>query len=735
VAVGFRVHVFATATGKETFSIDSVSDANYPRGLIFSRDGGRLVIVDNEVRWVSAAGGQVIASAKRDFDGLRSLTVSADGLTLACVGYGPTGNLFRVLRLDATTKTVTPLARDVGFGTTWRASALSPDGQSIAVSTLFGGAVAVYDTATGRQIAAHPYAHASPISALAFAGDGVKLATADAEGIIKIWPDARKLTGKSAPLRTLKGHRGAIHAVLFSSDGKWLVTTGADRTAGVWDLENPGVAIRPQELASREQSVVARFSPDGQWVAADGDRSARLWDAATGRLVRKLSTGDNSGVFSVAFSPTDSRLLAVGHGGRPNVSYVSLWDIDAGKELARLPGVANADPNDGVVAALAFSPDGKYLVAGFGDKNRFKPALTPSPLKVWEVATRRLVRQLDGHQNYCLSLDFSRDGTLLASGSRDGTAILWSARTWQKAQTLRNPDNETQFGLPGRHGMVDGVAFSPDGKALATASREGNVHLWDVAAGKLLATLRGHSSAVEAVAFAPDGRTLASGGEDRTVRLWNVDTRRELLQLDPGSVELGDVRTLAFSPDGRQLVAGGANTAFWYTARSIWSNADLAAAKLRLVLRSNADFPVRIRMLSEHLRLHDALARLDAKDGRVQAALAATRANWHAAEQRWADAVRELDRLTGMRAAEPAAWLRMPGLLRLATALLHRGRPADAARLLQEGARRQAREGLPTVARFGFGYAAEGGAIRITVLVAGSPAPRSRAGPCRHQSR
>ncbi len=74
--------------------------------------------------------------------------------------------------------------------------------------------------------------------------------------------------------------------------------------------------------------------------------------------------------------------------------------------------------------------------------------------------------------------------------------------------------------------MVEGAAFSPDGKTLAVASREGNVHLWDVATGKLLETLKGHSNSVRAVAFSPDGRTLASGSRDQTIRLWNVEMQR-----------------------------------------------------------------------------------------------------------------------------------------------------------------------------------------------------------------
>src|SRR5262249_34458357 len=133
----------------------------------------------------------------------------------------------------------------------------------------------------------------------------------------------------------------------------------ADRTARVWDLENAGAAIRPLERAG--SSVVARFSPDGQLIAAAEGAAVRLWDAATGRLVRELSPGDKSRVHSVSFSPTDRRLLAVGYGGQVGVSYVALWDLDAGTELARLPGVTDLPgfketEYSGAVGALAFSP-------------------------------------------------------------------------------------------------------------------------------------------------------------------------------------------------------------------------------------------------------------------------------------------------------------------------------------------------------------------------------------------
>ena len=206
---------------------------------------------------------------------------------------------------------------------------------------------------------------------------------------------------------------------------------------------------------------VARFSPDGQLIAAATGSSVRLWDAATGRLVRELSPGEKGRVSSVAFSPTDNRLLAVGYGGQADVSYVALWDIDAGTELARLTGATDL-PDFPVNEIPGRSVRWRFLLMAriwslaLDQEVYWASNGSPIPLKVWEVATRRLIRRLNGHTNFCVSLDFSRDGSLLASGSRDGTAIIWSTETWKAMHTLQNPE-KSSLPVGSEHGRGCGL--------------------------------------------------------------------------------------------------------------------------------------------------------------------------------------------------------------------------------------------------------------------------------------
>jgi WD40 repeat protein len=134
------------------------------------------------------------------------------------------------------------------------------------------------------------------------------------------------------------------------------------------------------------------------------------------------------------------------------------------------------------------------------------------------VTRHQLITTLTGHSNAVNGVAFSPDGRTLATGSRDGTARLWDVATYQPLATLT--------GHIAKIAEVTAVAFSPDGRTLATASADHTVKLWDVASHQPLATLTGHTNNVTAVAFSPDGRMLATGSADHTIRWWNLDTTR-----------------------------------------------------------------------------------------------------------------------------------------------------------------------------------------------------------------
>ncbi len=430
--------------------------------------------------------------------------------------------------------------------------AFSPDGKTI-VSAGDNNQIFLWDAASGQQLGKliSDY-ESSGVSSMSLSPDGKILATAGGwvNPYIILW-DMTTLQQIGLPI---SGHTDYITQVTFSPDGTILASTGHDNVVILWNVQTHEIIGQPLT------GINMAFSPDGKMLAiiAD-DRSMTLWDVKTQQVIRKapnLCCG-------VTFSP-DGKTLVSSSVDEKNNTLIRFWDVETLSVVGSLSGSAGI----GSASNFVLSPDGKLLAAenctgAFmgGTCNQGSASII-----IWNLETNKPIGvSLLGHNNWISDLVFSPDSKVLASGSRDGTIILWRMDELQSASPLLRDETSMHYSLV--------AALSPDNETLALGGcnkeispyncKKGQILFWDLLSQQFTEiSLMGHESEVTGLAYSADGQILASGAGDGTIILWDMKNHKPF-ELPPFTYD-GKFAHLALSPNRKYLVyTSGASVIMW----------------------------------------------------------------------------------------------------------------------------------------------------------------------------
>jgi|GEM_PF-530593 len=427
--------------------------------------------------------------------------------------------------------------------------AWSPDGQSLA-SADENGMVRIWDAVAGREGRVFR-AHNGSVSRVAWSPDGKNLASAGSDRVARVWDSA---AGKE--VHTLRGHSGGVNAVEWSPDGRRLASASSDRTVRVWDASTGQGCLTFHGHTSDVECLA--WSPDGRWVVS-GDSEGRLimWEALTGQEIHAWQPFRHD-LWAVAWDPS-GHSVAVGGYGNP----VLIMDAATGETKVHIPLPCTTN-------CIVWSPDGRFIATASWNQM----------VQLWDVQTGSEVSAFRGHEGWVKSVAFSPDGRQLASGGNDREVKIWNRDRGEPPLILQHPSVHGVAWNPktgllasagggklriweprtGREVVswdvpegVESIAWDSEGTRLAGGpwGDPGNtLKAWDSTTGREVFSLPGGSNP----AWSPDGRRLAFSLEE-TVEVWDLQTRERILGLtEPGE----SFSSVSWSPDGRKIAAGGA---------------------------------------------------------------------------------------------------------------------------------------------------------------------------------
>jgi WD40 repeat protein len=475
----------------------------------------------------------------------------------------------------------------------------SPDGKTIASGTKYKS-INLWDISTGK-LKMTLNGHKDEVLKVVFSPDGKKIASGSKDNTIKIWDSTTfKL------ISTFEHQSARINAVTFSPNGEIIASGSGDGTIKLWDVSS-GKLIK--EFLGQEDSHLFSlvFSTDGKKIITGTNDFIKIWDIETGEIITTIKSSDDrpAGSMQVILG-TDKNCIISGS----TSGLIEFWDIETGDLNKVFKGSAGGFAlfnSDGTISSynsantqvwdvktqtiikeIKISQRESYSSIFSSDKKVFAIRRLKNSVVLWDVSdviNDQLIITLAGLPEYFDKIAISSDKSIIATGLRDGSIILWNTSTGEKKIELNG----------GHKGEIDSIAFSLDGKTLISGGQDSILNLWDVATGKIIKSIKhswripgiifnsngktfatlsddiklfefptcklkniftGDNLIISAAAFSPNGKLFAAGDEYGVIFLWDVATGRRLSKLN-GHSDI--ISSLSFSPDGNYLVSTGGN--------------------------------------------------------------------------------------------------------------------------------------------------------------------------------